>query len=63
MLRGSPRRGGTAQFASRLIGDREIVRTQVSETISRDGLTIAARRRKSTTRSQHHLTKPAVLPA
>jgi hypothetical protein len=39
------------------------VRTQTSETISWDGLTFAARRRKSTTTSQHYSTEPAVLPA
>jgi hypothetical protein len=55
--------GGTAQFASRLIGDREIVRTQVSETLSRDGVTFMAGQRKSTTTSLHHATEPAVLPA
>jgi len=55
--------GGTAQFASRLIGDREIVRTQISETLSRDGVTFIAARRKSTTTSLHHSTEPAVLPA
>lgn len=55
--------GGTAQFASRLIGDREIVRTQVSETVSRDGVSFIAPRRKSTTTSLHHSTEPAVLPS
>ena len=55
--------GGTAQFASRLIGDREVLRNQVSHTISRDGMTVAARRRKSTTTSVQHATEAAVLPA
>lgn len=49
--------------ASRLIGDREIVRTQVSETLSRDGVTFMAGQRASTTTSLRHSTEPAVLPA
>ena len=44
------------------IGDREIVRTQVSETLSRDGVSIIAPRRKSTTTRLHHATEPAALP-
>jgi hypothetical protein len=52
-----------AQFASRLIGDREIVRTQVSQTLSRDGVSFIAPQRKSTTTSLHHTMEPAVLPA
>jgi len=55
--------GGTAQFASRLIGDREILRTHQSRTDARDGTGIFARRRQSTTTSEQHLTEPAVLPA
>jgi hypothetical protein len=55
--------GGTAQFASRLIGDREIVRTQRSETASRDGAFLIGTTRSSTTTSLHHSTEPAVLPA
>ena len=47
--------GGTAQFASRLIGDRDIICTQVSQILSHDG-------GRSTTRL-HHATEPAVLPA
>ena len=55
--------GGTAQFASRLIGDREIIRTQQSETQSRDGIPLFSRSRTSTTTSDHHSTEPAVMPA
>jgi hypothetical protein len=39
------------------------VRTQVSETVSRDRMTFVAAQRKSTTTSLHHTTEPAVLPA
>ena len=55
--------GGTAQFASRLIDDREILRTHQSRTDARDGTSLFARRRQSTTTSEQHLTEPAVLPA
>jgi hypothetical protein len=36
--------GGGAQFASRLIGDREVLRTHLSETTSRAGITFISRR-------------------
>ena len=55
--------GGTAQFASRLIGDREIIRTQRSQTVSREGGFLIGRSRMSTTTGEHHSTEPAVLPA
>lgn len=47
--------GGTAQFASRLIGEREIIRTQITKS-SRPGDF-----QPTTSRSDHHLTEPAVL--
>jgi type IV secretory pathway TraG/TraD family ATPase VirD4 len=50
--------GGTAQFASRLIGEREVIRPSVST--SRSGGWLAAPRR-STTMSAQHVTEPAVL--
>jgi type IV secretory pathway TraG/TraD family ATPase VirD4 len=49
--------GGTAQFASRLIGEREIIRTQITKS-RRPG-----EFQPSTSRSEHHLTEPAVLPS
>jgi hypothetical protein len=47
--------GGTSRFASRLIGDREIVR--IHESRSRG----AKDWRSSVTRSEHHATEAAVL--
>jgi hypothetical protein len=55
--------GGTAQFASHLIGQREVLRRHVSRTDARDGTSILARRRRSTTTSEQVITEPAVLPA
>jgi type IV secretory pathway TraG/TraD family ATPase VirD4 len=55
--------GGTAQFASPLIGQREILRRNVARTDARDGTTVWARRRRSTTESEQVITEPAVLPA
>lgn len=49
--------GGTAQFASRLIGEREIIRTHITKT-RRPGDFQA-----STSRADHHVTEPAVLPS
>jgi hypothetical protein len=49
--------GGTSQFASRLIGQREVVRTTVSK--SRRPIGLLA----TTTRSQHIQIEPAVLDA
>lgn len=49
--------GGTAQFASRLIGEHEIIRTQITKTRRPGEFQL------STSRSDHHLTEPAVLPS
>jgi hypothetical protein len=43
--------GGTALFASQLIGQREVLRRHVSRTDARDGTSVRARRRRSTTES------------
>ncbi|HEV7614200.1 MAG TPA: type IV secretion system DNA-binding domain-containing protein [Steroidobacteraceae bacterium] len=55
--------GGTSQFASRLIGDREIVRRQTSRGSDREGAfsTRGARRSRSVT--EQHATEPAVMPS
>jgi type IV secretory pathway TraG/TraD family ATPase VirD4 len=55
--------GGTSQFASRLIGDREILRRQISRGSDRDGglSTRGARRSRSVTEQQ--VTEPAVMPS
>jgi len=55
--------GGTAQFASQLIGEREVLRRHISRTDARDGTSVFARRRRSTTESDQVITEPAVLPA
>ena len=51
--------GGTARFASRLIGEREIVRQQVTRSVS--GFFEKPHRSKNV--SQQYLTESAVLPA
>jgi type IV secretory pathway TraG/TraD family ATPase VirD4 len=50
--------GGTARFASKLIGDREIIRKQVSRSHQVDKLFSG-----SETVSDHHVTEAAVLPS
>ena len=52
--------GGTARFASRLIGEREIVRPQVTQT-QRGGFPGETQRSK--TYSTQHVTEAAVLPS
>jgi type IV secretory pathway TraG/TraD family ATPase VirD4 len=55
--------GGTSQFASRLIGEREVVRRQVSR--GRDsefGLMVRGARR-STQVSEQHTVEPALMPS
>ena len=52
--------GGTARFASRLIGEREIIRPQVTET-HRGGFPGESQRSK--TYSTQHVTEAAVLPS
>jgi type IV secretory pathway TraG/TraD family ATPase VirD4 len=49
--------GGTARFASQLIGEREIIRTQVSKSRRPDQWF------SSQTTSQHHVTEHAVMPS
>ena len=52
--------GGTAQFASKLIGDRQIVRIEVSHSRS-DSVLVDPR--SSTTEGQKHVTEAAVMPS
>ncbi len=54
--------GGTAQFASHLIGQRELLRAHTSMSESRDGGFLSPRR-YSKTRSLQHVTEYAVMPA
>jgi type IV secretory pathway TraG/TraD family ATPase VirD4 len=59
----SSENGGTAQFAARLIGDREIVRMQLSRGSDRDGSWSARGGRRSRNWTEQHTTEPAVLPS
>jgi hypothetical protein len=52
--------GGTAQFASRLIGDREIIRIEVSHSRSDS---ILADYHSSVTEGEKHVTEAAVMPS
>jgi type IV secretory pathway TraG/TraD family ATPase VirD4 len=55
--------GGTSQFASRLIGEREIVRRQISRgSDSESGFLIRGRRRSRNVTEQHTM-EPAVMPS
>jgi hypothetical protein len=51
--------GGTARFASGLIGEREVLREQVTK--SRGGGPIFAANHRSVSTSTHHVTESAVL--
>lgn len=53
--------GGTSQFASRLIGEREIVRRQTSHGRDREGLFAPRGARRSTNISEQHVIEAAVM--
>jgi type IV secretory pathway TraG/TraD family ATPase VirD4 len=53
--------GGTSQFASRLIGEREIIRRQTSRGSDREGLFAARNTRRSKNISEQHVTEAAVM--
>jgi type IV secretory pathway TraG/TraD family ATPase VirD4 len=53
--------GGTSQFASKLIGEREIIRRQTSRGRDRDGLFATRSWRRSTSVSKQHVTEAAVM--
>ena len=55
--------GGTSQFASRLIGDREVLRRQLSRGRDRDGGFSARGARRSHSVTEQHVTEPAVMPS
>ena len=55
--------GGTSQFASKLIGEREIVRRQFSRGRDREALFSARGTRRSMNVSDQHVTETAVLPS
>jgi type IV secretory pathway TraG/TraD family ATPase VirD4 len=53
--------GGTSQFASRLIGDREVTRRQVSRGSDREFAFSARGARRSRNTSEQHVTEAAVM--
>ena len=53
--------GGTSQFASRLIGDREVTRRQVSRGSDREFAFSARGARRSRNTSEQHVTESAVM--
>jgi type IV secretory pathway TraG/TraD family ATPase VirD4 len=55
--------GGTAQFASRLIGEREVLRHQISRGSDREAAWSAGRARRSKNTSEQHVTETAVMPS
>jgi type IV secretory pathway TraG/TraD family ATPase VirD4 len=57
----SSENGGTARFASKLIGEREVMREQT--TTGRSVTTYFAPTHSSTSTSIHHVTESAVLPS
>jgi type IV secretory pathway TraG/TraD family ATPase VirD4 len=55
--------GGTSQFASRLIGEREILRPQVSRGKDRESAFSARGSRRSRSVTHQHVTETAVMPS
>jgi len=55
--------GGTSQFASRLIGEREVVRRQVSLGSDRESAFSLRGARRSESTSRQHVTEAAVMPS
>jgi type IV secretory pathway TraG/TraD family ATPase VirD4 len=55
--------GGTSQFASRLIGEREVVRRQTSRAHDRGSWFATCNARRSTSVSRQQIIEAAVLPA
>lgn len=55
--------GGTSQFASRLIGDREIFRRQISRGSDREGAFSMRAARRSRSITEQHITEAAVMPS
>jgi len=53
--------GGTSQFASRLIGDREVLRRQVSRGSDRESALSTRGARRSRSITEQHATEPAVM--
>ena len=55
--------GGTSRFASRLIGEREVIRRQTSRGRGRDGSFWSRGSRRFTSTSEQHVTEAAVMPS
>lgn len=55
--------GGTSQFASRLIGEREVLRRQISRGSDREGLFARRGARRSKSTSEQCVTEAAVMPS
>jgi type IV secretory pathway TraG/TraD family ATPase VirD4 len=55
--------GGTSQFASRLIGDRERIRPQISRGVDREMPGFARGGRRSRNVTDQWITEPGVMPA
>jgi hypothetical protein len=55
--------GGTSQFASRLIGEREVVRRQTSRARDSESWFAVRGVRRSTSTTRQHVTEAAVLPS
>jgi hypothetical protein len=55
--------GGTSQFASRLIGEREVLRRQISRGSDREGLFARRAARRSKNTSEQRVTEAAVMPS
>jgi type IV secretory pathway TraG/TraD family ATPase VirD4 len=55
--------GGTSRFASKLIGEREIIRRQIARGRDRDGAFPRHGARRSTNISEQHVMEAAVLPS
>jgi type IV secretory pathway TraG/TraD family ATPase VirD4 len=55
--------GGTSQFASRIIGEREVVRLQTSRGRDREAGFSLRGARRSTQTSEHHATELALMPS
>ena len=53
--------GGTSQFASKLIGEREVIRRQTSRGSDRESAFSARGARRSRTVSEQHVTELAVM--
>jgi type IV secretory pathway TraG/TraD family ATPase VirD4 len=59
----SSEQGGTSQFASRLIGEREVSRRQISRGSDREGLFARQGARRSKNTSEQRVTETAVMPS